>query len=167
MNHQSENGLAGLVTIGVVFLFVGCAAFFASAPQKPGQGAATGQVSSDLVARFAPRGPDPALVALANAARKYEIDPVLFLAISRFETARTFSPNIGPRSSSARGLCQMIRSTRVRYKIRLAKYTRKGPYISHLIAEARKQADACARFTRDQIAAKRSCEPRLTARLKL
>lgn len=94
---------------------------------------------------------DPAHIALANAARKHGVDPLLLLAISRFETAKTFSPLIGPGSSSAKGLCQMIRATRKRYDVKLSKYDRSKPYISHLIDEAEHQADACARFTRDQI----------------
>lgn len=106
------------------------------------------------------KGADPAHIALANAARKYGVDPVLFLAISRFETAKTFSPLIGPKTSSALGLCQMIKATRKSYGVEPKKYNRsKGPYISHLISEAEGQADACARFTRDQIKAIRSLLP--------
>ncbi|MCP5016263.1 MAG: hypothetical protein GY938_13470 [Ketobacter sp.] len=101
---------------------------------------------------------DPAIIALANAARKYDLNPVLFIAISRFETAKTFSPMIGPGSSSAQGMCQMIASTRKAYGVKTAKYIRgiSGPKILFMIKTAQQQADACARFTRDQIKAIRS-----------
>lgn len=105
--------------------------------------------------------PDPAHIALANAARRHDLDPALLMAISRFETAKTFSPLIAPikngkRLSSAVGLCQMIKSTRKSYALTIGKYDNTKPYISHLITEAEKQADACARFTKDQMKAIKS-----------
>ena len=83
--------------------------------------------------------------ALYVAAMAYDIDPVLLLAISRIETAGTFSVNIRPRRKNgttigtARGLCQMIKATAKTVK---TNWKSMNPY---------EQADACARFTSQNV----------------
>ncbi len=88
-----------------------------------------------------------AQIALIKAANEHRIKPAVLLAISYFETARTFSTTIRPKRGkkfigSAIGLCQFIKQTRVHYGL-----PRSNKLMSRTSAE--QQAQACARLTRD------------------
>jgi hypothetical protein len=159
MHKTHDDGIAGIVTMIIVLTALALLSWWyaaqrsANSPIVPN----TVKTASDLAAlskRFSPAPPDPAIVALANAARKYDVDPAYLLAISRFETATEFSPLVEPgcKNCSAQGLCQMIRATRKAYGVKYVRY-KSGPYISWLITKAQEQADACARFTRKHIVA--------------
>ena len=127
---------AGLIPILLVFLF------------------AWPEPARDNVTMAASPLYDPAEIMLARAARKYGVDPRLLMGIVRFESAKTFSPLVAPPTGSAQGLCQMIRSTRRRYGVKKYSHVEGRPVhlVGYIAGAARKQAYACARFTRDQIA---------------
>ena len=84
-----------------------------------------------------------AQTALIQAAKAHKINPALLLAISKIETAGTFSTSIRPRRKNgtyigtARGLCQFIKRTAKAYKLDWA------------TNDASKQAISCARLLND------------------
>lgn len=82
---------------------------------------------------------------LIRQSERFGVSPTLMLAISKIETAGTFSVSIRPRRKSgqfigtARGLCQMIKSTAHQYGLIWGE------------DNAHDQAVACARLTRDNM----------------
>ncbi len=84
-----------------------------------------------------------AQLALIDAARQYRIKPTLLLAISKIETAGTFSTSIRPKRKNgkfigtARGLCQFIKVIAKAYELDWS------------TNDADKQAVACARLLKD------------------
>lgn len=82
---------------------------------------------------------------IIRQSERFGVSPALLLAITKIETAGTFSVSIRPRRKSgkvigtARGLCQMIKSTAQQYGLIWGENN------------AHDQAVACARFTRDNI----------------
>lgn len=84
-----------------------------------------------------------ALDALTSAARQHKIPPKLLLAISKIETAGTFSVSIRPRRKNgtvigtARGLCQFLKSTADAYRL---DWSSNNP---------KEQANACAKLLID------------------
>ena len=132
--------------LGVFFFLI--AAMLYARDEEARQAATASKMRPDVVADAKPKKHGPR--ALYVAAMAYDIDPVLLLAISRIETAGTFSVNIRPRRKNgktigtARGLCQMIKATAKTVK---TNWNSLNPY---------EQADACARFTSQNVQALKS-----------